>query len=382
MIKNLKRWLSPPVNSEDDEKNHRVTILNAMVIAGAILITLVFFANLFDPQTPLRNYIIDFIVAGVFLISRSALHKGKITFVGIGMLSACFLLIVLSISSEGSIRTPTITNLVLVIIISGILFEFKGILISITASSLAVYCLIYAENAGMLQSYHDSTSILQWFTLTVSFIITGGITYFTHMITMAALKRSKIEILERKRVEKELQKRMTEVESLQGELRKQALHDPLTGLFNRRYLSETLPRELTRCTRENQPLSIIIADIDYFKAINDTYGHLAGDTFLVKIAEVIKHIMRDSDVVCRFGGEEFLLVLPGAGIETALERAEEIRLKCAKLIVPQAGRDISITLSLGISSFPLHGSDGEELIKKADQAMYDAKRKGRNRIQV
>ncbi|MEI6290591.1 MAG: GGDEF domain-containing protein [Chloroflexota bacterium] len=382
MIEKIKGWLSPPVNTEDEEKNHRLTIVNAMVIGGTIFIVLVFIGNLFDPLTPFRNYILDFFIAAVFLISRYQLRKGKLNFVGAGMLTASFLLITASIASEGSIRTPTITNLALVIIISGILFDFKGILISIAASSLSVYGLIYAENAGMLQPFHYATSMLQWFTLTLSFFITGGITYFTHMITMTALKRSKKEIQVRKQVEKELQQRVAEVEKLQEELREQALHDPLTGLFNRRYLAETLPRELTRCTREKEPLSIIIADIDHFKTINDNFGHLTGDKFLVRIAGVIKQILRDSDIVCRFGGEEFLIVLPGASLDSARERAEAIRQKCANMLLQHEGQEIGITLSLGVSAARQHGTEGETIITKADQAMYYSKQMGRNQVQV
>ncbi len=180
----------------------------------------------------------------------------------------------------------------------------------------------------------------------------------------------------------QLHLRVVEVEQLQEELREQALHDPLTGLYNRRYLSEALQREILRAEREQTVLSVIVGDIDLFKLINDTYGHQAGDKFLVEIARLIKSCMRGSDLVCRYGGEEFLLVLPGTTPEIARQRAEEIRQKIAETTVFHEGKAIQASISLGVAAYPEHGKDGEEISIKADKALYMSKNSGRNRVTV
>ncbi|MEI7846501.1 MAG: PAS domain S-box protein [Chloroflexota bacterium] len=173
---------------------------------------------------------------------------------------------------------------------------------------------------------------------------------------------------------------MAEIEYLQTELREQALRDPLTGLFNRRYLNETIEREILRADREKTPLSVIIADIDFFKKINDLHGHQAGDKFLVEIASILKHNVRGSDIVCRYGGEEFLLVLPDTSQEAAASLAEKLRILCAGLVVPHDGKELQVSMSFGVATYPEHGTQADEVIMKADKAMYQSKTSGRNRV--
>lgn len=178
----------------------------------------------------------------------------------------------------------------------------------------------------------------------------------------------------------ELTLRMSEVERLQAELKEQALRDPLTGLYNRRYLSETMPREIARARRDNAPLSIIIGDIDHFKRINDTYTHHAGDEFLIHIANLMKSRTRGSDILCRYGGEEFLMVFPAAGQTVAMQRAEEIRRACLALNVRYRDIELNTSLSFGVATYPDHGDSTEEIIIRADIALYISKKTGRNRV--
>ena len=197
------------------------------------------------------------------------------------------------------------------------------------------------------------------------------------------------DIAERKRVENSLKNanellkfQVDEIKKLQSDLREQALHDPLTGLYNRRYLSETIEREIAVAKREKKHLSVIVMDLDHFKNINDTFGHQVGDQFLTEFANLIGNRIRKSDTACRYGGEEFLLVLPGTTLEDAAKRADEIRLECAKMNIPHRGRKLKVTTSMGVATYPLHGKKPEEIVIKADKALYVSKQNGRNRTTI
>lgn len=163
-------------------------------------------------------------------------------------------------------------------------------------------------------------------------------------------------------------------------LRDQSIKDPLTGLFNRRYMEETLGRELVRAERQKTSLSLIVLDIDHFKHINDTHGHPAGDSVLRKTGHFLGSSVRESDVACRYGGEEFILILPDCPKEAALAKARELCERTRVLTFPEAGGGVEITASFGVSSFPADGIESQGLIQAADAALYVAKRSGRNRV--
>lgn len=181
---------------------------------------------------------------------------------------------------------------------------------------------------------------------------------------------------------KQLHAQVIEVERLQEELREQALHDPLTGLYNRRYLSTALDHEVKRARREKHPVSVIAMDIDHFKQVNDAYGHHTGDLFLKEVANLIKSHLRDYDFICRFGGEEFLMILPGMNIERTAIRAETIRKDCESLRVPYMDRQLGVTISLGVAEYNELDIDVEKVIVRADHALYYSKRNGRNRVTI
>lgn len=386
---NLRQWFASPEIADDEKDQHRVVLMNGMINAGIVFVVLIIFANLFDRTTPLRNFIIDFLLLAVFLIARTALHHGKILFAGISALTLGFVFTIISIMSDGTVRSTAVSLLLLIIIISGIIYKLTGIVVSTIASSIAIFILILAQNAGWIHESLSPVSMLHWFVLTITFIIVGGIIYFSDHVTMQAFKHAKEEVQERQRAEsdlaianQELQKRMAEVEKLKDELREQALHDSLTGLPNRRYLNEILPREILRAERNDDCLSIIFADIDHFKMINDSYGHHIGDLFLVEISQLLQHELRRSDFIYRYGGDEFVLVLLESTIDSSKKLADEIREKCSKIIVHDEGNDLGITMSFGIAAYPIHGQKWEEIIEKADQALYDAKRLGRNQVRA
>jgi diguanylate cyclase len=177
-----------------------------------------------------------------------------------------------------------------------------------------------------------------------------------------------------------LQQQIAEINVLQTQLGEQAHRDPLTGLYNRRYLDATLARELARCEREGQPLSVMMIDIDHFKQVNDTYGHLAGDRVLIALATLLNQQARTADVVCRFGGEEFLLLLPNMPQDIALARADQWRQTFASTDLLLGPPFLQVTLSIGLCTYPEHGKSAGDLIRSADAAMYRAKLQGRNRV--
>jgi diguanylate cyclase (GGDEF)-like protein/PAS domain S-box-containing protein len=171
------------------------------------------------------------------------------------------------------------------------------------------------------------------------------------------------------------------IEALQTELTDQAIRDSLTGLFNRRYLDEILPRELARAAREKSVVSVVMIDIDHFKETNDRRGHREGDRLLSLFGTLLRERTRPGDVACRYGGEEFLLVLPGASLEIARDRMEAIRNECS-LRLRAEGFAQPPTLSAGVAGFPEHAGSDDELLQAADEALYRAKAEGRDRVCV
>ena len=170
---------------------------------------------------------------------------------------------------------------------------------------------------------------------------------------------------------------------LRETLRQQSVRDPLTGLYNRRFLEETLDRELSRLERKNLPLSLIMIDVDNFKNFNDTFGHEAGDAVLRDLGGVLQRYVRGSDIACRYGGEEFTVILPEADIDIGRERAEMLRGAARELRLVHDGKSLgAVTLSLGVACFPGHGRRREHLLQAADAALYEAKNRGRDSVVV
>lgn len=170
---------------------------------------------------------------------------------------------------------------------------------------------------------------------------------------------------------------------LREQLAEQSVRDPLTGLFNRRYMEESLKREILRAAREQATIGIVMTDIDFFKRFNDRYGHSAGDELLARIGQYLRSSIRGSDVVCRYGGEEFILFLPECNRESTYNHIERIREGVLNLDVEYHGiRLEGITLSFGIAIYPDQGTDAETLINAADGALYRAKEQGRNCVVV
>lgn len=170
---------------------------------------------------------------------------------------------------------------------------------------------------------------------------------------------------------------------LRDELREQAMNDSLTGLFNRRYLEEALTKELYSAKRRNGSLCISMLDLDQFKRFNDTFGHDAGDLVLREVGRLLRENLRKSDIACRYGGEEFVLILPGSALSDTRQRVEQIGSIVRELQLRHGDKVLGkITLSAGVAESGEHGQTAGHLLRAADEALYTAKQAGRDRVEV
>lgn len=280
--------------------------------------------------------------------------RRKLEAAGLGMLLFAASLLVFS---EAAGELPTFALLPFMIW-TALRFSQRVVTTAIAGiCAIAVYCTLDGMGPFALPSLNESLLLL------VAFIST---------IVVTTLVLSAV-ITERRQA-------MVALEQALAGLREEALTDPLTGLYNRRYLWEFLRREWARARRRGQPLSVIMLDLDHFKRINDSFGHQAGDYVLVAVAGLLRNQIRSSDIVCRYGGEEFALVLPEASYERVRQRAEEIRSAIKQLELTHQGVALgSLTASLGIAQFPSHADGPDALVTAADAALYQAKSAGRDR---
>ena len=177
-----------------------------------------------------------------------------------------------------------------------------------------------------------------------------------------------------------LAKQLDDIERLRAELQEQAIRDSLTNVYNRRFLADVMDRELAQAGRNEKPASVVILDIDFFKQFNDTYGHRCGDFVLQYIAKFMNDRIRRGDVLCRYGGEEFVIFMPNASVDVAHQRAESLRNELANAFIEYDGLHLKTSFSAGVAGFPLHGSTSDAILNTADKALYQAKNGGRNRV--
>jgi len=168
---------------------------------------------------------------------------------------------------------------------------------------------------------------------------------------------------------------------LSESLSRQSIQDPQSGLYNRRFMEESMQREMLRAARKQPHIGIIMGDLDHFKKFNDVYGHAAGDKIITQIGKLLKERFRGSDIACRYGGEEFLIILPESSPEDTFKRAEALREEIKKMDMVFQGQILgSITMSMGIASYPENGTRMEELLRMSDTALYKAKQEGRDKV--
>ena len=203
-----------------------------------------------------------------------------------------------------------------------------------------------------------------------------------HMVTAQNVLDGQRRELELRTTNRELGNELRASRHHADRLYDQATHDPLTNLSNRRALEDDLVREVARATRASGPIAFLLFDLDNFKPINDTFSHLAGDVALKMTSEALLRGSRQEDIICRWGGDEFLVVMPGAHEEIACRRAEELRDEIVSTLIRFDGAEFSVSASIGVSMFPAHGATSDLAILAADRALYLAKEAGGNRVAV
>lgn len=224
---------------------------------------------------------------------------------------------------------------------------------------------LYWEKASISPVFDDSGAIIQY------------------IAVKEDITEQKMADEAQKKAHQKLEAQFKEINKLHASLRKQALRDHLTGLYNRRYMDEALGREIARAKRENYPITIVLLDLDFLKKFNDVGGHATGDRALRSLAGLLSKSSRLEDIVCRFGGDEFIVILPKTTGENALIRANQWRKELKEFTnLHRKDKILRMTFSAGIATYPAHGQTIEEVLKSADTALYRAKLNGRDRIEL
>ena len=359
------RWLGETAAGLPEPERRRSCVLAWMQITLILLISVALVAMLlFGQGDSMRNDLYVFLMAGLLMgllagfgLNRKGFYRASSHLT----ITCAFLGPWVSLLLDPAVLRGdfvSLTYLVLPVILTSMLASARVIVI-MTVLQFGV--LLWMPN------FVPATASINWVSFMFFIFFASVLGTVSNFINREDLK----QIDEQTRLLLESEARLREL----------SVRDSLTGLFNRRYLDETLERELSRAGRKHLSVGIIMLDIDHFKDFNDSYGHAAGDVVLHALGASLIASIRGSDIACRYGGEEFVLILPEASLEATRQRAERLRLDVKKLELSYSGMLLeTVTLSLGVAAFPEHGSSCLPLLAAADAAMYRAKDEGRDRV--
>jgi len=361
-------WLIEPSPSiVEPERRLQARLLMAMllllIVLGLLSMTLSLFGVYTEPgEQKKAGSIYDWITLPTLLVLAVAYGLSRGTHYPVAALLTVG--IVMSATFAAVIINPREFRIIFFLILGGLvasLFLSARVTAMIFLATFTGILLLPKLAVGISTSNNNSAL---FFVLTV-----GGL-----VVMAASLRQSYLE---------QIDWQTQQLIESEARLRELSIRDPLTGLFNRRHLEEVLALEMVRAVRKQYPIGIIMADIDHFKKFNDAHGHAAGDAVLIQVGNFLRAHIRSSDVTCRYGGEEFILILPEASQQIALTRAEQIRVGAGLLQLQHEGLVLeAITFSLGIAIFPEHGSTIDAILGAADNALYRAKREGRDQVVV
>jgi len=309
---------------------------------------------------------------GMYLFIRGIRTASGRTLLGYVLLGGDLLLVTVLVWAHGGLVTDAYNFYHLVIVGAGILFGLGESL------GVAVAAGLLYGGAVLLASGSEA-DLVRVAIRTIYFCLTGFIA--AYLASREKLHRKARE--EAQRILSELQEEHTRLKAHARDMSRRAVTDGLTQLYNHTYFHQRFEEELARAKRYGRPMSLLMLDIDNFKLFNDTHGHLDGDRVLTKVASILAGAVRTVDIACRYGGEEFAVILPETGLQAAKAAGERIR-----HLVEEAFSDESVggdpadrlTVSIGIAGFPVHASTRLELIEAADRALYRSKRQGKNRV--
>ncbi len=384
----FQRYLTPPVFS-DSEKARQADVLHySSLMVAAFGLTLITVNLISGVESEIAvNWALG-LLALFQIVVQLLTRLGKINQASLVLITICWFVTTVVSRSMGGVRDVSIVVYVLILLGSGFLIGWRFAVICMAFNIAAIWWLASLETNGVLVPVFGNPYRIA-IDLTAIFILMLVVVYFFVRTLTKALEKARLELVERTRIETDrenlivqLSEEIKERQRAEDGFKQLARTDPLTGLFNRRHFFEIAGYEFAKALRHQRPLSAIIFDVDLFKNINDTYGHVIGDQVLVHIGALMRSNVRKTDIAARYGGEEFILLLPETDSMGAKILAEQLRKILESSPVQIRNERIFFTVSIGVS-----GKDADQpietfdqLILQADEALYSAKRSGRNQV--
>ena len=359
----VKPLVSVPTGRSGDRPRLLAWLLVAILIVAVALLFLVLLVD--PPGSDRRDQYLPYIIGlGALVVLAYGLNRAGHYSVAAGLIVA------------GALLGPWGSLLIDPSILRGDFVPLTYVILSVLLSSILLSPLLTMALAGMQLLALALIAIANPAVASVNWPSFLALIFFVSVLCIIAslIIRGNLE---------QIDIRSRQLAESAASLRELSVRDHVTQLFNRRYLEETLAREIRRSVRSHRTIGVILFDIDQFKKVNDRWGHAAGDAVLQEIGRVASMHIRGGDIACRYGGDEFVLVLPETTRSATHKRAEQLRETVRQLEQEYDGQDLgTITITLGVASFPIHGSTGDELLKSADKALYRAKNEGGNRVDV